>query len=535
MVFAIGEQAFISPEGETVLWSTDRLGWGLFVTGTASISVSYSVDQTLAAFFGAVVDAGAYAHLSYAAATVLGNGIAFQIGAPVVLPGGTSTAAGHGTLELAAGTTLGSGSTLEFFGDHDSLVLWDRTLAIPISGFAGDGNQIVLGGAGAADVRLLGFSGDTLQLQVGGVTTSFGFQGLENTTIDNFALDRDGDGDPAIRYVPCFLFGTRLDTPAGPRPGEELSPGELVLTVENGARVQRAVTWVGRGRIGPGSREGGADTVPVRVRRDALGDGVPCRDLLLTPDHALLLDGILVPVRMLVNGGSILREEAMRNYCFFHVALARHGILLAENLPAESYLPDTRHHLPGVPPHPAPSLSARAAPLAVEQEHVEPLWRRLRDRAATLGLLSERDAPRRSSPDPEPRLLLSGGGSLGPCRRIGTVVVFRIPPGGRVERLLSRHGVPAETIGPFVDDRRRLGICLRHLRLRDGQTERVIQAASMVGGGWHDPEDDRRWTDGDACLRLPPAGPRGAELEIEIVGTLPYPLPDDAACTHGLP
>ena len=61
-----------------------------------------------------------------------------------------------------------------------------------------------------------------------------------------------------------------------------------------------------------------------------MGEGLPRRDLWLSPDHALFLDAHLVPVRYLLNGATIVQEAAGR-VRYFHVALATHDILLADD------------------------------------------------------------------------------------------------------------------------------------------------------------------------------------------------------------
>ena len=81
----------------------------------------------------------------------------------------------------------------------------------------------------------------------------------------------------------------------------------------------------------------------MRVKVGAFGTGRPRRDLVLSPDHAVhgsaLADGpaVLVPVRYLVNGATIV-QEAADAISYFHVELDRHDVLLAEGLPTESYL-----------------------------------------------------------------------------------------------------------------------------------------------------------------------------------------------------
>jgi hypothetical protein len=59
---------------------------------------------------------------------------------------------------------------------------------------------------------------------------------------------------------------------------------------------------------------------------------------VLSPDHALYLDGALVPAAMLVDGVNAVREVAAREVRYFHVELDTHDILLAEGAPAESWL-----------------------------------------------------------------------------------------------------------------------------------------------------------------------------------------------------
>ena len=69
----------------------------------------------------------------------------------------------------------------------------------------------------------------------------------------------------------------------------------------------------------------------------AFDRGLPCRDLWLSPDHAVFVDGVLIPIKRLVNGGTIT-QVPVDQVTYFHVELPEHDLLLAEGLPAESYL-----------------------------------------------------------------------------------------------------------------------------------------------------------------------------------------------------
>lgn len=76
---------------------------------------------------------------------------------------------------------------------------------------------------------------------------------------------------------------------------------------------------------------------PVRIGAGAVADGVPLRNLLVSPRHALFLDGLLIPAETLVNGASVTRCEGLDSVEYFHIELDSHDVLLAEGCPAESF------------------------------------------------------------------------------------------------------------------------------------------------------------------------------------------------------
>jgi hypothetical protein len=133
----------------------------------------------------------------------------------------------------------------------------------------------------------------------------------------------------------CFMEGTRIATPAGERPVETLKAGDLVLTAEGRAMPVR---WLGRTVV---SRVF-ADPVrvlPVRIKAGALGEALPARDLLLSPGHGVLVDGVLAHAAALVNGCSVVQDsDAPLVFAYYHVELDEHALLLAEGVAAESFL-----------------------------------------------------------------------------------------------------------------------------------------------------------------------------------------------------
>ena len=134
--------------------------------------------------------------------------------------------------------------------------------------------------------------------------------------------------------IACFAAGTQIETATGLVAVEALSVGQHVLT-NDGRR--EPIVWLGQRSVHC-DRHPKPETVwPVRVPAGAFGENVPLRDLYLSPDHAVFVNGVLIPVKLLINGTSItqMKRDLVR---YFHVELPRHAVILAEGLPVESYL-----------------------------------------------------------------------------------------------------------------------------------------------------------------------------------------------------
>jgi len=138
--------------------------------------------------------------------------------------------------------------------------------------------------------------------------------------------------------VVCFVAGTRILTARGEVPVEALRPGELVATLSGEGSPLKPVVFTGRRRIVLAGHPNAADLSPVRIRAGALGENTPHRDLLVSPDHCLFLDGALVPARLLVNGATITIEQGLAEVTYYHVELPTHDVVLAEGAAAESWL-----------------------------------------------------------------------------------------------------------------------------------------------------------------------------------------------------
>lgn len=132
----------------------------------------------------------------------------------------------------------------------------------------------------------------------------------------------------------CFAAGTYLRMERGERPVEQLAVGDRVMTAKGDLR---RIAWVGSRHVDCLRHPAPEQVLPVRVRAEAFGDGLPEHDLWLSPDHAVFMEGVLIPVKYLINGLNIT-QQTVDAVTYYHVALADHDILLAEGLPVESYL-----------------------------------------------------------------------------------------------------------------------------------------------------------------------------------------------------
>ncbi len=309
----------------------------------------------------------------------------------------------------------------------------------------------------------------------------------------------------------CYAAGTRIATARGEVAVEALAVGDVVVLAEGGTAPVR---WLGHRRLDLRHHPRPRDVWPVRVRRDAFGEGRPGRDLLLSPDHAVFVDGVLIPVRYLLNGATILQEEVAA-VTYWHVELDHHAVILAEGLPAESYL-DTGNRAAFANGGGAVQLHAdfartiwareACAPLVVSGVELEAARSFLRWRAGALGHAITDDA--------DPRLV-AGGMTLRPVRQGGTLR-FRLPAGLDTVRLVSRSFVPAQ-MGDADADHRRLGIAVAGLTC-DGAI--LALTDPCLGAGWHAAEpgdatsEALRWTDGTAEIAV--GGGRLLEVKLAM-------------------
>lgn len=326
-------------------------------------------------------------------------------------------------------------------------------------------------------------------------------------------LAEDEDGSLLLEAVVCFLPGSMIATPQGECAVETLRPGMSVLTFDQGVAIPKEIIWVGCQSVTVRPECPADASVPVRIFKDALEAGVPHHDLLVTPEHCLYFDGRFVPVRMLVNGITIAYAHEVRSYDCYHVETRDHAVIQANGLLTESYLNtgNRRHFRPLANGTVVPAFTGpvrnwsehAASPLCTDRAFVEPLYRRIARRGVGIGYV-DTSTNTDSVLDPAFRLQLPDGRQVLPRRIVGNRYVFSLPPVMNAVRLVSRSERPCDAIGPFVDDRRCLGVLVGRITVFDADNTYDINT-HLVNDlpGWHEREDTScRWTDGNAVLSL---------------------------------
>lgn len=429
-------------------------------------------------------------------------------GATLALTGGAL--GGFGTIDLAHGATayLGDGvanQTFDFGAGGGTVVLDDPLLGPAVTfGNFGTGDTIALPGLAGARIERVGDSVGILDSH-GVLDGRFTLDGAAHLSVFS-----DGTDSEIIAYAgdviecdpPCFARGTRILTPSGYRPVEQLVPGDLVITASGKAQP---IIWTGLRLLDLAAHPTPKKVQPIRISAGALAPCVPRVTLRVSPDHALWFNGVLIPAKLLVNDATIIQESDCLAVTYHHVELDRHDVLLAEDAQCESYLDTGNRAGFGV----VTSWLVRTkcwnrdscAPLCTQGSVLAAVRRSLHERAIGLGFTLECTGP----------VTLRVDGRIVRCH--GTAD-FILPAKhcGRAE-IHSPRFVPA-SVDPGSDDRRTLGVALAGIRA--GRRRFVPEDLALDGFHPRAAGDTASWTNGAGLIRLP-LGTRRISLELNAL------------------
>jgi hypothetical protein len=293
--------------------------------------------------------------------------------------GGTGVIGGAGLyVGKGAAPTLDSGATI--VGGYGTSSGGVGVYVAPGTNFAGGAGVTIEGGLNSGGVRahsvefstkadptLSLYAGVTLEGDIGGFQSGdhITLHGVTTYSIGSGVVQADGEtryeitttggsvdlsfyldvvqgshlaaGDITVATGACFLRGTRIATARGERAVEALKIGEWVRT-HSGAL--RPIKWIGRRHHRPGEVFEDPTLRPVCFRAGSLGDGLPIRELRVSSEHAMYVDGLLVPAHALINGMGIVRDTGADEIDYYHIEFDSHDLVLAEGSPAESFADD---------------------------------------------------------------------------------------------------------------------------------------------------------------------------------------------------
>ncbi len=277
----------------------------------------------------------------------------------------TATGGGNDTLFGGAGDDTirgGDGDDVIDGGEGDDVV------------FGGAGDDTITGGPG--NNTLSGGDGQDVFNPTAGDVVFGGDGGIDNDTLDLRGLgplrvvdltpDSDGngqngrvellDGDGNVtgeivfenieNIIPCFTPGTLIATPRGERLVEELRVGDRVITRDNGIQTIR---WLGARTLSWQELAASPHLQPVLIRQGSLGNGLPERDMLVSPNHRMLVANsrtalyfdeheVLVAAKHLVDHQGVRKIDSCGT-TYIHFMFDRHEVVLANGAWTESFQP----------------------------------------------------------------------------------------------------------------------------------------------------------------------------------------------------
>lgn len=192
----------------------------------------------------------------------------------------------------------------------------------------------------AVDLRFNNTVGGAYETVDGIVTNAPLVPGVRYTITGAFAIANP----PYSSLIPCFAAGTNIKTPDGVVPAEQIRAGMQVQTMDAGSQD---VLWASQKVLTAHDLEANPKLRPIRICAGALGEGLPERDLIVSPQHRVLIRSkiavrmfesaeVLVAAKQLIGLPGVAVAEDIKEVTYVHFLFDQHHIVFAEGAPAES-------------------------------------------------------------------------------------------------------------------------------------------------------------------------------------------------------
>jgi Hint domain len=222
---------------------------------------------------------------------------------------------------------------------------------------------------------------------------------FDNTNGTVFSVVADASGGTDITCA-CFRRGTLIQTPHGEVAIETLRIGDRVQTLSG---VSMPIRWIGRRRYSGWSAWGNPQVCPILIGAGAIADEVPSRNLWVSPEHALFIDGLLIPAAALVNGTTIVQDQEVDEVTYIHLEFATHTVIFAQGVASESFVDDdsrgmfdNAHEYATLCPDALSQPATFCAPRAEDGAALEAVRQRLAVRAARPSVNQSQEACERA-------------------------------------------------------------------------------------------------------------------------------------------
>ena len=258
-------------------------------------------------------------------------------GVPVDVSGWVLTDAAGNTFTIPAGTIIQPGGFLKIVTNYSPGTPPPGCISMGSgSAFFNNGAEAISLSDGMGNEIGLTYNGGT-SLVPAGCNTDFG------SDKDGKSIQASPDGsstfvncDVPTPLAPntCFTRGTDITTEKGLVKVENLSIGDRVKTKDGSFST---IKWLGRKTVLVEDCQDAIMDYPVKIKTNAFGQSLPSKDIILSPDHALFIDGTLINVGVLAERFSgIERVQPEKNFQYFHIELENHQVIIAEGLQVES-------------------------------------------------------------------------------------------------------------------------------------------------------------------------------------------------------